>query len=100
MKQEIGGIIGLKVRTSLYDDGNERCSTSNYKFQPKYSSQLVVRSTICFPIYKLFDVQRHLISRRTLRTFRNSAMKEWKVVTAPVQAAPSLVLLLPSFNVT
>ncbi len=36
------------------------------------------------PIYNLFNVQRHLISRRTLRTFRNNAMKEWKVVTAAV----------------
>ena len=34
------------------------------------------------PIYNLFNVQRHLISRRTLRIFRNNAMKEWKVVTA------------------
>lgn len=34
------------------------------------------------PIYNLFNVQRHLISRRTLRTFRNQAMVEWKVVTA------------------
>ncbi len=33
------------------------------------------------PIYNLFNVQRHLISRHTLRTFRNNAMKEWKVVT-------------------
>ncbi len=33
------------------------------------------------PIYNLFNVQRHLISRRTLRIFRNNAMKEWKVVS-------------------
>ena len=36
------------------------------------------------PIYNLLNVQRHLISRSTLRTFRNSAMKEWMVVTAAV----------------
>ncbi len=34
------------------------------------------------PIYNLFNVHRHLISRRTLRTFRNQAMVEWKVATA------------------
>ena len=34
------------------------------------------------PIYNLFNVQRHLISRRTLRIFRNQAMVEWKIVTA------------------
>ncbi len=36
------------------------------------------------PIYNLFNVQRHLISRQTLRTFRSQAMAEWQVVTAAV----------------
>ncbi len=34
------------------------------------------------PIYNLFNVQRHLVSRATLRTSRNQAMEEWQVVTA------------------
>ena len=34
------------------------------------------------PIYNLFNVQRHLISRRTLRIFRNQAMAEWQTVTS------------------
>ncbi len=34
------------------------------------------------PIYNLFNVHRHLISRRTLRIFRNQAMEEWQVMTA------------------
>jgi transposase-like protein len=33
------------------------------------------------PIYNLFNVHRHLISRRTLRAFRNQAMAEWQTVT-------------------
>ena len=33
-------------------------------------------------IYNTFNVQRHLISRRTLRQFRTEAMKAWQVVTA------------------
>ena len=33
------------------------------------------------PIYNLFNVHRHFISRHTLRTFRNQAMAEWQIVT-------------------
>jgi len=34
------------------------------------------------PIYNLFNVQRHLITRNTLRIFRNLAMAEWQIVTS------------------
>jgi len=34
------------------------------------------------PIYNPFNVQRHLISRRTLRIFRNLTLAEWQIVTA------------------
>jgi len=33
-------------------------------------------------IYNTFNVQRHLISRRTLRLFRNQAMSVWRTATA------------------
>jgi transposase-like protein len=33
-------------------------------------------------VYNCFNIQRHLISRRTLRQFRATAMDEWRVVTA------------------
>jgi transposase-like protein len=33
-------------------------------------------------IYNTFSVQRHLISRRTLRQFRSAAMERWQDVTA------------------
>ena len=33
-------------------------------------------------IYNTFNVQRHLISRRTLRQFRSAAMERWQDVTA------------------
>ncbi len=36
------------------------------------------------PIYNLFNVQRHLLSRRTLRTFRDHAVAQWRSVTAVV----------------
>ncbi len=32
-------------------------------------------------VYNTFNVQRHLISRKTLRVFRNDAMSVWKAVT-------------------
>ncbi|MGI9524148.1 MAG: IS6 family transposase, partial [Hyphomicrobiaceae bacterium] len=35
-------------------------------------------------IYNTFNVQRHLISRRTLRQFRSAAMERWQNVTAAV----------------
>ncbi len=33
-------------------------------------------------VYNTFNVQRHLISRRTLRQFRGEAMNTWRTVTA------------------
>ena len=35
-------------------------------------------------IYNLFNYQRHLISRQTLRQFRNEAKTEWNIVTKAV----------------
>jgi len=32
-------------------------------------------------IYNTFNVQRHLISRKTFRQFRDEAMLEWQYVT-------------------
>ncbi len=33
-------------------------------------------------VYNTFNLQRHLISRRTLRTFRSEAMEQWHAATA------------------
>ena len=33
-------------------------------------------------VYNLFNTQRHLISRRTLRIYRAQAMATWQIVTA------------------
>jgi transposase-like protein len=33
-------------------------------------------------VYNIFNVQRHLISRSTLRQFRAEAMDRWKAATA------------------
>jgi transposase-like protein len=50
------------------------------RFKSQRSAQRFV--SIHGPIYNLFNVQRHLISRRTLRIFRNQAMAEWQTVTS------------------
>ncbi len=34
--------------------------------------------------YNTFNVQRHLISRRTLRAFRAEAMEQWHAATSAV----------------
>jgi putative transposase len=34
------------------------------------------------PVYNTFNLQRHLVSRRTLRTYRAEAMEQWRVATA------------------
>ena len=33
-------------------------------------------------IYNTFNVQRHLITRKTMRQFRGDAMNTWRTVTA------------------
>ena len=33
-------------------------------------------------VYNTFNLQRHLISRRTLRTFRNEAAEQWNAAVA------------------
>ena len=33
-------------------------------------------------VYNCFNIQRHLISRKTMRTFRDQAMAEWKTASA------------------
>ena len=53
---------------------------------PRFKSQKSAQRFLSThgPIYNLFNVHRHLISRRTLRTFRNQAMAEWQTVTTVV----------------
>jgi transposase-like protein len=33
-------------------------------------------------VYNLFNTQRHLVSRRTFRTYRAQAMATWQIITA------------------
>ena len=50
------------------------------RFKSQHSAQKFLSTY--GPIYNLFNVQRHLISRRTLRIFRNQALAEWRIVTS------------------
>lgn len=34
------------------------------------------------PIYNLFNIHRHLMSRKTMKIFRNQAMSEWDIITS------------------
>ena len=49
------------------------------RFKSQGSAQKFL--SIYGPIYNLFNVYRHLISRRTLRIFRTQAMAEWQTIT-------------------
>ena len=48
-------------------------------FKSAKSAQMFL--SIHASIYNTFNVQRHLISRKTLRQFRDEAMSVWQLVT-------------------
>jgi hypothetical protein len=45
-------------------------------------AERAILSKPCGDPYKTFNVQRHLISRRTLGAFRAEAMVQWHAATA------------------
>ncbi len=73
---------------SCYTDATIECTAVNVtmpKMQRFKSQKSAQRFLSTYgPIYNLFNLHRHLISRRSLRTFRNQAMAEWQTVTAVV----------------
>lgn len=50
------------------------------RFKPQKSAQRLL--SFHGPIYNLFNLQRHLVSRGTLRIFRIDAMTEWQAIVA------------------
>ena len=50
------------------------------RFKSPGSAQLFL--SVHAAVQNTFDLQRHLISRRTLRSFRAEAMKQWRAATA------------------
>ena len=79
--------------TQLHESGHRRNNRAESSHVPirrrerkmqRFKSQASAQKFLSTyaPIYNLFNVQRHLISRSTLRIFRTRAMAEWQTVTS------------------
>src|SRR6202795_3003424 len=82
--------IGLSARHEQGLRKNNRAENSHQptrrrerkmqRFKSPGSAQRFV--SVHAAVYNTFNVQRHLISRRTLRCFRAEAMEQWRIATA------------------
>jgi putative transposase len=77
--------LGLTARHEWGLRQNNRAEVSRFaderqRFKSPGSAQRFV--SIHAAAYITFNVQRHLVSRRTLRTFRAQAMEQWRAATA------------------
>ncbi len=82
--------LGMKARHITGGRSNNRAENSHLpirqrerrmqRFKSAGSAQRFLSTHAA--IYNTFNVQRHLISRRTLRQFRAQAMNRWDAVTA------------------
>ena len=82
--------IGLSARHERGRRKNNRAEVSHQpvrrrerkmqRFKSPASAQrfLVIHGAV----YNTFNFQRHLVSRRTLRTFRAEGMEQWQLATA------------------
>ena len=83
-------ILGMKRKHITGGRSNNRAENSHLpirqrerrtqRFKSAGSAQRFLSTHAA--IYNTFNVQRHLISRRTLRQFRAAAMERWQEVTA------------------
>jgi putative transposase len=82
--------LGMKARHITGGRCNNRAENSHLPIRQRERRMQRFKSTgsaqrflsTHAAIYNNFNVQRHLISRRTLRQFRTEAMNRWDVVTA------------------
>jgi hypothetical protein len=71
MSKACGGIIGVRIRICLSADA----SISNKRFKSPGSAQRFLY--IHAAVYNLFNIDRHLTSRRTMKEFRGQAFRQW-----------------------
>lgn len=82
--------LGLSHRHETGGRKNNRAENSHQPVRRRERSSIGFTSpgstqrflAIHAAVYNHFNVQRHLISRRTLRQFRTAAMDEWRTVVA------------------
>jgi transposase-like protein len=88
------GAAKRKLRLSCrHEQGlrkNNRAENSHHPVRRRERKQQRFKSTgsaQCFlsmhaPVHNTFSLQRHLVSRRTLRSFRSEATNAWQIATA------------------
>jgi len=87
-------LLGLKHLQDVGGRKNNRAECSHVPIRRRERKAQKFRSvrnaqkflSVHGQIYNLFNYRRHLISRNTLRKFRQQAQAEWNSVTAPVCA--------------
>ncbi len=78
--QDVGGRKNNRAESSHVPIRRRERKAQKFRSVKSAQKQLSIYSQI----YNLFNHRRHLISRQTLRTFREAAQSEWKVVTSSV----------------
>ncbi len=70
---------------------NNRCENSHLPVRHREHKQQRFKSpgsaqsflNIHAAVYNLFNIDRHLVSRRTMKEFRSHAFRQWRDVTSP-----------------
>jgi hypothetical protein len=76
MSRACGETIGPRIRTCRFVDVSGRCSGS----KSAGSAQRFL--SVHAAVQNVFNVQRHLVSRNTLRALRGEAFQSWRAATA------------------
>ena len=77
-----GHVTGGRVnnRAEVSHQPVRRRERQQFRFESPSSAQRFLSTHAA--IANLFDVQRHLISRRTLKVFRTAAVADWREIVA------------------